>query len=371
MSRTIVITGGGTGGHIFPMQAIADALRANGVDDSDLRYVGSRRGQEASLLGGGPISLTLLPGRGIRRSLAPRALRDNVVALVGLAIALVRAALLIGRWRPALVISVGGYASFAVAASAIVWRRPLVLVNLDAHAPATHRLLDRFATLRCEAFGVADDRTVVTGAPVREVLAQIDRSPSARLHARAMLTPPVAPERQVVVVMTGSLGASSVNRAVLELATLWAARGDRTIVHITGRRDFDWVSAQRPVLDGLDYRIEAFGDMATWWAVADAAVCRAGALTVAELAVLGIPAVLVPLPGAPGDHQTANARALALHNAARMVRDEDVKGAVVAELLDELLLPATNAATADAARALSHPDAAARIATAALAVRHQ
>ena len=137
MTRPIVITGGGTGGHIFPMSAIAEALASLGEQPNQLRFVGSRRGQEWRLLGDGPIALTLLPGRGIRRSLRPRALAQNVGAVLGLLAGLVQAVVIVGRWRPRAVVSVGGYASFPVSAAAVLWRRPLVLVDLDATPPAT------------------------------------------------------------------------------------------------------------------------------------------------------------------------------------------------------------------------------------------
>ena len=146
MYGPIVITGGGTGGHIFPMQAVAEQLERRGVASHELRYVGSRRGQESMLLGDGPIELTLLPGRGIRRSWRPDALAANLGAVAGLAAALVIAVVRVGGWRPRVVVSVGGYASFAVALAAVLWRRPLVLVELDATPGAAHRLLGRFAS---------------------------------------------------------------------------------------------------------------------------------------------------------------------------------------------------------------------------------
>ncbi|MBW4029840.1 MAG: hypothetical protein HIU57_04070, partial [Acidobacteria bacterium] len=211
MTRPVVLTGGGTGGHIFPMQAIAEALRDAGLGDDDMRYVGSRRGQEATLLGGGPIDLTLLPGRGIRRSMTPRALRDNAAALVALAGAFVRALIEVRRWRPRAVVSVGGYAAAAVSTAAVVWRRPLVLVDLDATPSVTHRLLARFATVRCVAMGAPGPRAVLTGAPVRRDVAHLDRSHEQRQRAKSRLSPPLDAARRVVVVMSGSLGATRVN----------------------------------------------------------------------------------------------------------------------------------------------------------------
>jgi UDP-N-acetylglucosamine:LPS N-acetylglucosamine transferase len=121
--------------------------------------------------------------------------------------------------------------------------------------------------------------------------------------------------------------------------------------------------ARRPQTTGLDYRVVAFGDMVTWWSVADVAVCRAGATTLAEVTLLGIPAVVVPLPGAPGDHQTRNASVLASAHAAVMVADRDCSATSLADALTPLFDPSTRAHMADASRALGHPDAARAIAT--------
>lgn len=366
MTGPVVLTGGGTGGHIFPMQAIADALVAAGVSERDIRYVGSRRGQETALLGGGSIALTLLPGRGIRRSLAPSAWRDNAGALGALAAAMVRALIDVRRWRPRVVVSVGGYAAAAVATAAVLWRRPLVLVDLDATPSATHRMLARFATVRCLTLGTPSEGVEVTGAPVRFAVLDIDRSPNAREEAKAALDPPIDAARRVVVVMTGSLGATRVNHAVLELAELWSERRDLALVHITGRRDYDMVMAARRDVAGLDYRVVDFADMSTWWAVADLAICRAGATTVAELTTLALPAILVPLPGAPGDHQSHNARALADLGAATMLSDAACTGEELARLADQTLEPVAWAEMSRACTLLARPDAAARIAHVAL-----
>ncbi|MFI5036122.1 MAG: UDP-N-acetylglucosamine--N-acetylmuramyl-(pentapeptide) pyrophosphoryl-undecaprenol N-acetylglucosamine transferase [Acidimicrobiales bacterium] len=368
MPGPVVITGGGTGGHVFAMQAVAEALVARGVAPDALRYVGSRRGQEAALLGTGPVALTLLGGRGLRRSLAPRDLAANVGAVLGLTLGVARATWLVARWRPTAVVSVGGYASFAVSLAAVVWRRPLILVELDAAPGAAHRVLARRARARCVAF---DDGSgaVVTGAPVREAIARVDRDPAATRARRRALAVPLDDARAVVVVMTGSLGAARVNRAVVDLAALWADRADRAILHVTGRRDYGWVAAARPATPALDYRIEAFADMTVNWGLCDVAVCRAGATTVAELTVLGVAAVLVPLPGAPGDHQSKNADALARHGAATLLRDDACTGAALAAALDDLLSPGRAEAMAAAARTLGHRDAAARVAAVVLEAR--
>jgi UDP-N-acetylglucosamine--N-acetylmuramyl-(pentapeptide) pyrophosphoryl-undecaprenol N-acetylglucosamine transferase len=364
----VVITGGGTGGHVFPMQAVAEALRERGITTKDLRYVGSRRGQEAQLLRG-EIALTLLPGRGIRRSLRPRDVVINSGALIGLVTAVVMALLLVRRWRPSVVVSVGGYASFAVSFAAVLWQTPLVLVEFDATPGIAHRLFQRYARKRCCAFFEDGDNVVVTGAPLRNAIEDIDRSSPARTVAKSSFVPPIEGGRDVIVVMTGSLGSTTVNRAVRELARIWAERSDRTLLHVTGRRDYDEFLATSPMTNGLDYRVKAFADMVELWGVADVAVCRAGAVTVAELAVLAVPSVLVPLPGAPRDHQTKNALAVVAAGGARMLRDKECTGDALAALLEEILTPTTRASMEAGARSLAHPHAAEAIASVVLDVR--
>lgn len=368
MSRPIVITGGGTGGHVFPMQAVAEQLRVLGVAPERLRYVGSRRGQEASLLSGGAIALTLLPGRGLRRSLAWPDLASNAVAVVGLLGALGVALVKVARWRPSVVVSVGGYASFAAAFAAVVWRRPLVLVELDATPGAAQRALARFATWRCTAFETTDPRSTTTGAPLRETIVQVDRSEAARRAARASATPSIDDGRAVVVVMTGSLGSRHVNDTVSELAGLWSDRVDRTLIHVTGRRDFASVQAARPTVGKLDYRVVQFADMAELWAICDVAVCRSGAITIGELTALGIASVLVPLPGAPGDHQSKNAQTVASAGGATVLRDGDLTARSLGEVLDDVLEEGRLVAMSAAALALGRRDAAREIAQVVLKV---
>ncbi len=362
MAGPIVITGGGTGGHIFPMVAIADQLRALGVDAGDLRFVGSRRGQESTLLAGHEVALTLLPGRGFRRSITPDALRENLEATGSLARAVVMALAKIRRWRPAVVVSLGGYASFATSLAAVVWRRPLVLVELDAEPGAAQRLFTRFARARCCAFPTNDPKAVVTGTPLRESIVAVDRSAEARRTARATIVPPIDEGRTVVVVMTGSLGSTRVNQAVSELARRWSPRHDRTLLHVAGRRDVEKVRADAPATDGLDYRILEFGDMTELWGVADAAICRAGASTVAELTTLAIPSVLVPLPHAPGDHQMKNALVVVEAGGARLVLDAECTGAKLEEVLATVTAPEVLDSMARAASTLGRGDGAVEIA---------
>lgn len=359
-----VVVGGGTGGHALPALAVARALVARGHDAAGIELVGTRRGPEGPLLAGQGFPVTLLPGRGLRRSLAPSSLAANLGAVVGLASALARSLAATASARPRVVVSIGGYAGFAPAVAAVACRVPVVLVNLDAVPGLVHRVLGRLAAASAVALpGTPLPRSVVTGTPVRDEVRRVDRSPRAAAEARAALGLPA--DRVTVAAFGGSLGARRVNAAVAGLASAWADRGDLALYHVTGRREWDGQGGSGPAADGrLAYRRVPFErSMDLLYRAADVVVCRSGATTAAELAVAGVPSVLVPLPGAPGDHQTANARALVDAGAAVLVPDAACDAGGLGAALDDLLADRDRLlAMGEAARSVGHPDAADRVA---------
>jgi UDP-N-acetylglucosamine:LPS N-acetylglucosamine transferase len=376
------VAGGGTAGHLQPALAIAEALVEAGHERNSIEFVGSQRGQDAATLAGRGFPVTLLPGRGIVRSLTPKDLVRNVESAWELVVAAGRAIRLVGRARPRVVVAVGGYASLAGSVGALVHRVPLVLVNVDAVPGAANRLLGRFAAASAVGWdGTPLPRAVVTGTPVRPEIAAVRRDPAARSEARAALGLPE--DRSVVVTFGGSLGARRINQAVDGMAERWAGRGDVAVYQIVGRRDWDAYAAVRSHADddagtgaGAEgERIERAGPgpggpelvrvpyeerMPIVYAAADLVVCRAGAMTVAELAAAGVPAVLVPLPGAPGDHQTANARVLERAGAAVLLPDPECTPAGLTTVVEGLLAdPDRLGAMGRAAHSVSRPDAAA------------
>jgi len=367
---TYVITGGGTGGHIFPMTAIADALRADGVDARDIVFVGSRRGQERALLGDREERLILLPGRGLRRSFSPKAILSNAGALIRTAWSMLYAIGLTLRLRPSVVVSVGGYAAFPMVLAGALTGRRMVFMELDASIGLVHRLFERRARRIC--FGIAPSQLptngIVTGVPLRPAIESVTRDFDRRASIAEALE--IDPQRHIVVVMTGSLGSTTVNSAVVQLAALWPDRQDVAIIHVTGRRDFEMVQSQLPAVSDLEYVVMPFADsMNDLWTIADVAVCRAGATTVAELTYLGIPSILVPLPNAPGDHQTKNARSVVEVGGARMLPDEACSGNALAASIDDLLRdPLLREQMGSAAKNLGRADAAAHIAREIVAV---
>jgi UDP-N-acetylglucosamine--N-acetylmuramyl-(pentapeptide) pyrophosphoryl-undecaprenol N-acetylglucosamine transferase len=353
------VAGGGTGGHVTPALAIARALVERGHEPSTIHFVGSRRGIEARLVPAAGFDVTLLPGRGIQRRLTV----ENVGAIVGLVRALVRGVWLVARSRPHVVVSVGGYASAPCSIAAVVCRVPLVLAEQNARPGAAHRLVARFARAAAVTFdGTPLPRSVVTGNPVRAEILAVDRSPAGRADARRTLGLPL--DRSVVLVFGGSLGARRLNEAVAGLVETWADRTDVAVRHVVGSRDWDVVARHATPAAALMYQRVEFEDrMDVALAAADLAVCRAGASTIAELTVAGVPAIYVPFPAATDDHQTANARAVADAGGGVLVPDADLTPERLAKELDALVADGGRLATmAAAARALGRPDAAARVA---------
>jgi UDP-N-acetylglucosamine--N-acetylmuramyl-(pentapeptide) pyrophosphoryl-undecaprenol N-acetylglucosamine transferase len=365
MSCFAVLAGGGTGGHVQPALAVAEALVARGHDPATIHFVGSERGMEATLVPEAGFEVTLLPGRGIQRRLTA----DNLGAGAGIAVACWRSLGVLRRRRPAVVVTVGGYAGFPPAFAALLERIPVVVVSYDAVPGAANRLIGRFAAANAVAFPGSDlPNARITGPPVRARVLAVDRSADGRKAACAELT--LDPARQIVLVTGGSLGARRVNEAAVEWCAAWRHRSDVAVYHVAGDRNLATVqhaAGAAGLLEqagGLDYRLVGFEHrMPLVLGACDLVVARAGASTVAELAAIGIPSVLVPLPGSPSDHQTKNARTFSEAGAAVMVADADCTGARLGEVVGPLLSePDVRAAMATAAAGLGYRDAADQVA---------
>lgn len=326
MVRRWVITGGGTGGHVTPALALGEAI----VDRGDeVLFVGSRRGLESRLVPDAGFELRVLPSEQVMgRSLLGRLLGAlSILKSVGSALRI------LWQFQPDAVVSVGGYAAMPTALAAWLARRPLFLVEPNAIPGRVNRLTARFA--RCVFVGFESARgylprrtpSVCVGVPLRRALY---RAFASRPEPRV----PTKPLR--IFVFGGSQGARQLNEHVPEaLAKL--ARGSIEVFHQTGETDRAAVAARYAEL-GITAEVVAFErDMPRRYAWADLAICRAGALTVAELALAGIPALVVPYPFAADDHQTANARALEEAGAARRIPAQPLDVHALAQTIAELV----------------------------------
>ena len=355
-----LIAGGGTAGHVLPGISIGREIIRRGAPSEAVHFVGSARGVETRLVVEAGFTLTALPGRGLQRRLAPSSVAANVIASAELARAFVQALMVMRRRRPAVVVGLGGYASAACGVAAALLRVPLVITEQNAVPGLANRLLSRLASGAAVAFESTDLRGATrTGNPVRSEVIAVNR-PADRPAARAALG--VEDGRRMVAVFGGSLGSRRINDAVAGALSLWRDRRDLHIRHIAGHRDYEDLrrSVSADSERAVAYDLVAYeDDMASVYAAADLVVGRAGATTVAELAAVGVPAVLVPLPGAPGDHQTANAVRMEAAGGAVRVDDADLDAARLVTEVDALLTDSSRLdSMAAAARSLARPDAA-------------
>jgi UDP-N-acetylglucosamine--N-acetylmuramyl-(pentapeptide) pyrophosphoryl-undecaprenol N-acetylglucosamine transferase len=349
----ILIAGGGTGGHVTPALALAEEFAALG--DAVL-LLGSERGLESRLVPAAGFDLVTLPSRQVMgKSLARR-----VQALAALGRTTLSALRVLRRFRPQLVISVGGYAAAPAVVAATLIRIPLALMEPNAIPGRVHRYGGRFARrifagfeTSADAFGVGGDRLRTLGVPLRRAL----------VNAFAGAPPRRRPEPPFrLFVFGGSQGAQQINRAMVD-ALEHLSDLELTVVHQTGEADRSWV-ADAYARAGFDAEVLAFEpEMLARYRWADLALCRAGALTVAELALAGLPALLVPLPWAADDHQNVNARALERAGAALRLEATELAGKDVAEALRGLFRePSRILEMARCAAAAARPDAAAAVA---------
>ena len=353
------IAGGGTAGHTLPGIAVAQALVAEGHDASSIRFVGSERGSESRLVSEAGFQISVLPGRGIERKVS----LQNVASAWALLRAQKQALGLVRRHRPSVVLALGGFASLATAFAAVACRIPVVVAEQNAVAGAANRLVAKRAVACAVAFeGTGLPNAHLTGNPVRAEILAVD--PADRAAARRALGLPT--DATVVLAFGGSLGSRRINQAVFGFVEALSERADVAVHHVVGSRDWGSREGAPPTLPkgGLHYQaVEYEQDMARAMAAADLVVSRAGATTVAELSVVGLASILVPLPIASEDHQTANARALVDADAAVLVPDAELDAhRLVAEVGALLAGEDTLGRMAAAARALGRPDAAERVA---------
>jgi UDP-N-acetylglucosamine--N-acetylmuramyl-(pentapeptide) pyrophosphoryl-undecaprenol N-acetylglucosamine transferase len=342
----MIVAGGGTGGHFFPGLAVAEALVADG--GSTVLFVGSAQGIEARIVPKTAFSFEALKIRGARGGGA-RALLEFALMLP---VAVGRALRVLGSFQPQIVLGLGGYGSVPVVVAAWMRRTPSVLLEQNVRPGMANRMLAWISKRVCTNFADSaaffpPGKTVHTGNPVRRLVDAVE-----------------APHRGFTVfAFGGSQGARTINHAMVDAVQLLRERlAGLRVVHQTGAADEEWVRGRYRDM-AVDAAVVAFvEDMGRAYGQADVVVCRAGATTLAELAAVGKPAILVPYPYAADDHQRANAEVLVRANAAEMILDREL---TAARLADTLLRLANDQprlqAMAQAMQALAMPDATQRV----------
>lgn len=352
MALSWIVAGGGTGGHVTPALALGEQIVRRG---DRVLFIGSEQGLEAKLVPDAGFELVTLASRQVMG----RSLLGRLSGLTGTLLQVGRARRVLRERRADIVISVGGFAAVPAALAAIATRTRLALVEPNAIPGRVNRLTARFASHVFIGFEAArgrlrgpSDRIIQSGVPLREALvAAFDQAPPRKT--------PGSPLH--LLVFGGSQGARQINEAMMELAARLARRPIR-IFHQTGSADRERVAAAYAAA-GVDATVVDFErDMPGRYAWADLALCRAGALTVSELAMAGLPSLLVPYPFAADDHQSANAAALADAGAARCIPSRPFDLAALESALGDLIeRPDQLSSMSEAARRLGRPDAAARI----------
>ncbi|AFL74266.1 undecaprenyldiphospho-muramoylpentapeptide beta-N-acetylglucosaminyltransferase [Thiocystis violascens] len=356
MGTCIGVMAGGTGGHVFPALAVAECLRASGAE---VFWIGTRQGMESRLVPEHGFEIEWIRIEGLRG----KGLGQRLRAPFRLAGALWQARAILRRRRPSLVLGMGGFASGPGGLAARAMGLPLVIHEQNFVPGMTNQWLARVATAVFEAFPGSFPHgrgAVAVGNPVRQAILGMP-PPRERLSERSGALH--------LLVLGGSLGARVLNETLPAALAAMPADARPEVRHQAGELTLETArNAYR--LAGVEAEVMSFiRDMAEAYAWADLVVCRAGALTVSELAAAGVASVLVPYPFAVDDHQTGNARYLADAGAARLVIQRDLDQGGLTTLLTELLGDrARLLAMAERARGLAQSDAAARIAADCLAL---
>ena len=350
-SRPILVLAGGTGGHVYPALAVAQALQQQ---SREIVWLGTHAGLESRVVPAAGIAMEWISVKGLRR----KGVSAMILAPFRLILALLQSLRIVWKHRPAAVLGMGGFVSGPGGLAAWLLKRPLVIHEQNAVAGLTNRLLARLARVVLQAFpgsfstGV---KTETVGNPVRAEIAALDE-PAMRYAGRS------GPLR--LLVLGGSQGALALNKVVPAALRLLPDALQPLVRHQAGDRTIAEAQAAYKFHD-IDVELRPFiEDMAEAYAWADLVICRAGALTVAELCAAGLPAILVPYPSAVDDHQTANARPLTDAGAATLMPETDLSDKSLAGLLRQWLRSREDLLDrARKSRQLARPDALERIAS--------
>lgn len=356
MSLRIIIAGGGTGGHIFPAVAIGHALQRLSPG-TKLLFVGAEGKMEMEKVPQEGFEIVGLPITGFNRS---HLLKNLSLPFKVLRSAL-RARRLIQRFRPDVVVGVGGYVSFPVLNAAQGMHIPTLIQEQNSYAGKSNKILAKKVAAVCVAYEGMEqffpkEKILLTGNPVRKAIAH-----SAITNEEGRMAFGIENAGKVVLVVGGSLGAKSVNEAIGAGLNNILAEGVHLIWQ-TGKLYFD-IAEQQAAAFGNHVKVYDFIQQMDYaYAAADIVISRAGALAIAELCIAAKPVIFVPYPHAAEDHQTSNAMSLVQHNAAQLVRDSDARSALIPKLNSLLHDEATQSVMRDALSRLAIRDADERIA---------
>jgi UDP-N-acetylglucosamine--N-acetylmuramyl-(pentapeptide) pyrophosphoryl-undecaprenol N-acetylglucosamine transferase len=354
MKKLICIMAGGTGGHIFPGLAVAEELIKRG---ETVHWIGSKHGLEGRLVPEKGIPMHYLAVRGLRGKHG----LQRITGPIRLGVSVIQALILMLRLKPSVCVGFGGYPAGPGGIAARMMKIPVVIHEQNAVAGMTNKYLAKFATKVLTAFPDVIEGAECVGNPIRPEIDSVGRQRIADGHQ--------ASDTTRVLVIGGSQGAKSLNEQLPENLKTVASQFGIEVTHLTGVSGKDQVDEQYQALD-LDATVVAFiSRMDEAYREADIVVCRAGALTVSELASAAMPSVLIPFPYAVDDHQTKNGQQLQNAGAAVVVQEKDLD-IFVAKLSDILRAPENLTQMARAARSVAKPEATQHVADRVMEVAH-
>ena len=345
-----IISGGGTGGHIFPALSIADALRRK-HPDADFLFVGAEGRMEMEKVPAAGYDIVALPVRGLYRAVTWR----NLQVAWRLLKSIRMARRILSDFRPDAVIGVGGYASAPVLWQACRMHIPTVIQEQNSYAGITNKWLSRRASRICVAYPGMErffpaDKMVLTGNPVRDLL---EKPLPDQKEARSFFH--LAPDRLTILSVGGSLGAGTINRSLAQKMHLFDS--DVQLIWQTGAYYYDEASKAAEGHDSVR-ALPFISRMDMAYAAADLVISRAGACSISELCISGKPCILVPSPNVAEDHQTKNARALSTRGAAILIPDYEADNLLADTALQVVRNAGKRRELADHVRLLALPHAA-------------
>ena len=358
----IIVSGGGTGGHIYPAVTLIRTIQQK-VPGAEILYVGTEEGLEADIIPKEGLPFATVNIRGFKRSITPENILRAGQAFGGV----VKAMGIVRRFQPDAAVGTGGYVCGPILLAASLLHVPTLIQEQNVIPGITNKILSKFVTkiaigTKEAAPSFPPEKVVFTGNPIRAEVMSATRDAAMREFG-------LDAAKKTVLVSGGSRGARSINRAMVGVLRHYAGDPQVQILHVTGKAEYDDV-CQRIQAAGIDLAAAPnllvrpyLYNMPLAMAAADLAVFRAGAIGIAELTARGIPSVLVPYPYAAANHQEFNARAIAKAGAARMILDRELTSERLLSVMAELLSEAAKLSRmARASRALGRPQAAGMIA---------
>lgn len=347
----VVISGGGTGGHIFPAIAIADEIKRRNPK-VDILFVGAEGKMEMDRVPKAGYFIKGLPIVGFQRKFS----FSNFLLPFKLLQSLLKALRIIKQFNPQLVIGVGGYASGPTLKIAQLLRIPTVIQEQNSFPGKTNILLSKKASLICTAYAnleqfFSKEKIRLTGNPVRQALSNIKTSREDALKLFGLYS-----SQKTVLVIGGSLGAKTLNESILKKIDQ-ISHGQLQFIWQCGKGYIDQINQSISKVPNQIKLMSFISEMDAAYAAADIVVSRAGALSVSELCLVGKPVILVPSPNVSEDHQTKNAMALVSVNAAILVKDVDAREIMVPTILDLVADKAKQTELSKNISALSKPNA--------------